>query len=76
MDIRFARSKLQKILCSEKKIARQYGDKNAQKIKNRMAILRNAPTLAHVPSGPPCRCHLLKDDYKDALQWMLINHFG
>ncbi len=64
MDIQFVSSKLQKVLCSEKEIIRQYGQKNGKKIKNRMAVLRNAPTLAHVPTVPPFRCHLLRDDLR------------
>lgn len=62
MDIRFINSKLQKVLCSEKEIIRHYGQKNGKKIKNRMAVLRNAPTLAQVPTVPPFRCHLLTGD--------------
>lgn len=64
MDIQFINSKLQKVLCSENEIIRQYGQQNAKKIKNRMGVLRSAPTLAQVPTVPPDRCHPLKGDYK------------
>lgn len=73
MDIRFTNSKLQKVLCSEKEIIRQYGQKNGRKIKNRMAVLRSAPTLAQVPTSPPFRCHLLRDDLRGCFA-VVIEH--
>ncbi|HBR18740.1 MAG: hypothetical protein A2Y13_12400 [Planctomycetes bacterium GWC2_45_44] len=63
MNIRFISTKLQKVLCTEKELVRHYGSKNAQKIQNRLVLLRNAPTLAQMPSTPPYRCHPLKGDY-------------
>jgi hypothetical protein len=60
----------------EKEIIRQYGPKNGKKIKNRVAVLRNAPTLANVPTVPPFRCHLLTGDYKGALRSILSIRFG
>lgn len=61
MDIGFRSGKLKKILGSEKEINRRYGQM-AKVIKNRMAVLAAAPTLAHVPAMRPVRCHQLSAD--------------
>ena len=34
----------------------------ARAIQRRLGVLRNAPTLAQVPTGPPDRCHRLTGD--------------
>jgi proteic killer suppression protein len=75
MNIRFATTKLQKTLCTGKELVRQYGDKNAKKIQNRLAVLRNTPTLAQMPSTPPYRCHPLKGEYNGCFAVDIIHPF-
>lgn len=64
MNIVFRTSKLRTIFCSESKLKRTYGPENAKKIKNRMAVLRQARNLAEVPIVPPYRRHQLEGKYK------------
>ncbi len=60
MDIAFRANKIEKIFNSEKLLDKEYGKENATKIKRRMAVLRTAPTLEHVPIKKPERRHELK----------------
>lgn len=62
MEILFARSKLRKTLTQEREMARAYGQRTAQKLKLRLAILDAAACLADVPIKPPDRCHQLRQD--------------
>jgi proteic killer suppression protein len=63
VDILFASTKLEKTFNSQKKLLREYGEQ-AKKIQLRMAVLRAAPTLAHVPVAKPDRLHELYGDRK------------
>ena len=62
MDIIFRSSKLQKACSSERESNRQWGAENAKKIRQRLADLEAAETLADMGALPPARCHELKGD--------------
>jgi toxin HigB-1 len=62
MDIGFKSNKLLKIFNSDKDLQKAYGSEQARLIKRRMAVLRAAPTLAHVPVEKPDRRHQLGAD--------------
>jgi proteic killer suppression protein len=59
MEIFFRTRKLQRILCSESALVREYGEANARLIMRRLVILDAAECLADVPQAPPDRCHAL-----------------
>ena len=63
MDISYADKKLGKIINSEKELQKKYG-KNARCIIRRMAVLKAAPSLAHVSHRPPERRHELEGQRK------------
>jgi len=63
VDILFATAKLEKTFNSQKNLLREYGEQ-AKKIRLRMAVLRAAPSLAHVPVAKPDRLHALSGDRK------------
>lgn len=62
MDIAFRTRKLQRTFNSADALRRSYGTKMARVIKNRLAVLSNAPNLALVPTTPPDRRHQLRGD--------------
>ena len=59
MDIAFSTRKLARTFNSGSALAKEYGDRMARIIQIRLAVLRNARTLALVPTSPPDRRHLL-----------------
>ena len=59
MDIAFSTRKLAKTFNSGSALAKQHGDRMARTVQNRLAVLRNARTLAMVPTSPPDRRRLL-----------------
>lgn len=59
MEITFRTQKLKKTFDSEKDLKRAYGDRMARAIMRRLAVLKNAGTLALVPTLSPDRLHLL-----------------
>jgi len=61
VEISFSTSKLEKVFNSERKLKEIYGEL-AKTIIIRMAVLKNAPTLADVPIEKPDRRHELKYD--------------
>ena len=60
VDIAFRTRKLEKTLNSESELQKAYDGRMAERLKSRLAVLKNARTLADVPSTPPERCHPLK----------------
>ena len=62
MEIAFRTRKLGKTLNSESELQKAYGEPMAVKLMSRLAVLKNARTLAEVPSSPPDRCHPLKGE--------------
>ena len=65
MMIAFKTRKLEKTFNSGSILKRKYGDKVARAIMIRLAVLKNARTLANVPVSPPERRHLLKGRRKE-----------
>ncbi len=63
MDISFADKKMGKIINSAKELQKKYG-MNARYIMRRMAVLKAAPSLAHVSPKPPERRHELEGQRK------------
>ena len=59
MDVFFRSRKLAKIFNSQRELRKQYGDRMAKTIMIRLAVLKNAPTLARVPATSPERRHRL-----------------
>lgn len=66
MKISYDSNKMEKILCDERLIKKEYG-KMAQNVMNRMSELRAAPSLANIPCVPPPRRHKLEPHSKN--QW-------
>ena len=62
MEISFRTRRLMRTFNSEKALNRKYGPRMARTIMMRLAVLKNARTLALVPRTPPDRCHLLGED--------------
>jgi proteic killer suppression protein len=63
MDISFAKKKLGKIINSERELQKKYGE-NARYIMRRMAVLKAAISLAHIPHRTPERRHELEGQRK------------
>ena len=59
MDLAFSTRKLARTFNSGSALAKQYGDRMARTIQIRLAVLKNARTLAMIPTTPPERRHLL-----------------
>lgn len=62
MRIEFASRRLEKEFNQRSALVKAYGDQMARRIMMRLAVLKNAPTLADVPTVPPERCHQLGQD--------------
>ena len=62
MEITFKTTKLAKLFNSENELNRKFGAKMSRTIQSRMALLKNAPSLANVPNTPPPRRHQLSQD--------------
>ena len=60
VDITFRTRKLAKTFNSKRELQKAYGGRMAERLMSRLAVLKNARTLADVPSTPPERCHPLK----------------
>jgi len=55
----FRTRKLQRCFNAQQLLAKEYGQRCAQKIMRRMAVLAAAPNLSKVPTKKPDRCHEL-----------------
>jgi proteic killer suppression protein len=64
VEIVFVNKKLERIFNSNALLKKEYGVKQAEAIKRRMAVLKDAPTLQHVPVQKPDRRHELKGRLK------------
>ena len=62
MDITFRNRKLARIFNSERELTKAYGSRRARTIMMRLAVLKSARTLSHVPTTPPERRHQLRGD--------------
>ena len=59
MEIYFRCKKIQKACSSERESDRTWGDQLAKKVRQRLAELKAAETLAEISHLPPARCHEL-----------------
>ena len=66
MKISYESNKMEKTLCDERLIEKEYG-KMARGVKNRMSELRAAPSLSDIPTCLPPRRHKLEPHSKN--QW-------
>lgn len=73
MDIYFAKSKLQKICESEKKLKAEYGLRMAVVIQQRLMELSAAQTLEVMRSISGARCHELSENFKGHLAVDLVH---
>ena len=64
MEIVFASRKLERACSSEREGDRVWGTENARKVRQRLAELSAAETLAVVAKFPPARLHGLKGNRK------------
>ena len=62
MEISFKSRRLGKLFNSHDRLRRKYGGPLAEKIQVRLGVLKNAGSLAVVPTAPPIRRHLLRGD--------------
>ncbi len=75
MDIAFQTRKLQKIFNSKKNLKREYGDRMTRTITLRLAVLKNARTLAEVPTTRPERRHQLVGRQKEQYALDLVHPY-
>jgi proteic killer suppression protein len=59
VEIGFSNRRLAKTFSSEKSLIREFGDRIARAVGNRLSVLEHVESLAQVPAGPPERCHAL-----------------
>ena len=62
MEVKIATRQLTKVLNSEREMTKKYGERMSRMIAGRLAVLRNAPNLAAVPTNKPERRHALKGE--------------
>lgn len=60
LNIAFRTTKLEKTFNSKREMDKTYGDRMAQVLAIRLAVLRSAQALSMVPSTPPERRHQLR----------------
>lgn len=75
MDVFFRSRKLAKVFNSQKDLRKQYGDRMARTIMMRLAVLKNARTLAKVPATPPERRHRLAGRRKEQYAVDLVHPY-
>ena len=73
MKIEFEAPKLKKVFNEQAALVRSYGPQMARKIMMRLAVLKNAPSLADVPTVKPDRCHQLGHDRNEQFAVDLIH---
>ena len=62
MEVSFRTRRLERTFNSEINMSKAYGDRMSRIIQIRMAVLNNARDLSHVPTTPPDRFHILRDN--------------
>ena len=60
MKVEIVTRRLTELLNSEREMRKRYGQRMSKVIARRLAVLRNAPNLAAVPTNKPERRHPLK----------------
>jgi len=61
MDLSYKNNKLKKSLTNDSELIKKYGQR-AKKLKQRLTLLRTAPTLFDISKLPPTRLHQYKGD--------------
>ncbi len=67
MNITFRSKKLQKCCSTEKQALKEFGQKRARKLMQRLMELNAADNLSQIPPTPPPRCHELTGNLKGIL---------
>lgn len=62
MEISFRTKKLQKTLNSGRELRKEFGQRMAERIQERLAVLDEAENLSRIPHTPPFRLHQLAGD--------------
>ena len=65
VDIDFKNRKLERIFNDDRKLKATYVDVRPDLVMKRMAVLKNSPTLTHVPTDRPLRRHQLFGNRKE-----------
>ena len=73
MKISFESSKLAKICNDSKKLRREYGEKQAMKIQQRLSELFAATSMGDIP--PAAKCHPLSGKYKSYFAVHLVEPY-
>jgi len=68
MEVSYKNTKLKKVLESDTKMIKTYG-RLAKKLKQRLTLLKTAPTLFDIDRLPPTRLHQYKGDREG--QWSI-----
>ena len=75
MEISFRTRKLAKVFNSEKRLRREYGDREARTIITRLTVLQDAETLAEAPTTPPDRMHQLTGNRDEQYAVYLVHPY-
>ncbi len=75
MDISFRNGKLQKELCTAKKLQRAHGARQAMLIQRRLTEIEAARTLSVLRCLPGPRCHELKGERKGQFSVDLVHPY-
>lgn len=75
MMIAFQNKRLERLFNSETALQKKHGKRQARTIMMRLAVLKNARTLADVPTSRPERRHLLKGKRKMQYAVDLVHPF-
>lgn len=73
MEIQFRSAKIAKLCNSEKEMRSKLGQRNAERLQQRLAELRAAVTLEDMRSFPAARCHELTQDRDGQLAVDLVH---
>jgi len=63
MDVTYKNRKLERSLTDDSLLVKKYGDR-AKKVKQRLTLLKTAPTLFDISRLPPTRLHQYKGERK------------
>ncbi|HZL83500.1 MAG TPA: hypothetical protein VFB98_08515 [Candidatus Deferrimicrobium sp.] len=59
MEIYYRSQKMKKLCDRADVMKKELGNEMADKLQQRLVLLKNTPTLAGIPTDPPPRCHEL-----------------
>ncbi|MCK4659597.1 MAG: killer suppression protein [Phycisphaerae bacterium] len=75
MDVYFSTRNMQRRCSSNKEMQKEWGDRIAKKLQQRLMELRAAEVLSDVSRVPPPRCHELSGDRKGQLSVDLVHPY-